>query len=140
MNARRRSPPQPRAAPHRFVRDWSIAPDHRDQPTCQCGSLLSASVHRAIPAPRMVDHAALAAGDRADEDDQEESTVEEQTTIMHALAELSTLDGRPAGRMYRSRRHIGVALGLSLLIATVVGIVAGLTAALALAVFAWVTL
>lgn len=89
----------------------------------------------------MVDHAALAAGDHPDEDDdQGDCTVNEQGTITRALADLATLDGRPAGRVYRSRHRIGVALGLSLLIATVVGVIAGLTAALALAVFAWASL
>jgi hypothetical protein len=68
MNAaRRRAAPRPRAHPHRFARDWTVTPDHRGQLTCWCGSLDSASVHRDIPVPDVLDVARLVAGD--DDDD-----------------------------------------------------------------------
>jgi hypothetical protein len=65
--ARRRAAPRPRAHPHRFLRDYAVAPDHRGRLTCTCGSLDGASVHREIPTRDLLDVARLQAGDTDDD-------------------------------------------------------------------------
>lgn len=68
MNAARRLPPRPRSRPHRFHRDWTVAPDPFGRLTCWCGSLERASVHRLPPLINLIDVARLAAGDREPEE------------------------------------------------------------------------
>jgi hypothetical protein len=64
---RHRPAPRPRSAPHLFRTDWSVPPDHAGQHTCVCGSMFSASVHRALTIPDRPDYARLAAGDHDDD-------------------------------------------------------------------------
>lgn len=69
-----------------------------------------------------------------------ESTTRETAAMDGALADLTHLDGRPAGRVYRAPQRIVITLALALVVAAVVGLIAGLSAALGIAVFTWIAL
>jgi hypothetical protein len=68
----RRRIPRPRASPHRFSLDPTVAPDWSGQLTCRCGNVATASCHRIaaqIPRPTL-DIPALAAGERDDDNEE----------------------------------------------------------------------
>lgn len=67
--------PRPRSSPHTYEADPTLGPDFTGESICMCGSVASASVHRTQPPPRipppLLDVAALAAGERPDDDEED---------------------------------------------------------------------